>query len=324
MKKVFLIGGAGFIGSNIAKLLVKDGWEVIIYDLFLSFIDPFVSDYDNVLKERFKDIKDKIVFERGDIRFQRQISSALQKHQPDVVVHLAATASAKESSLFPEEAASINSDGLINVLESLKFLDNIKRFVFTSSSFVYGNFQYSPADEVHPQNPIDIYGASKLAGEGLTKAYCAESDIPYTIIRPTAVYGFGDINRRVSQIFIENAFKRRPIVLHGGGVSRVDFTYVEDTAAGFLLAFSEPAGENEVFNIARGEGREIREYAAEVKKIFPDLDIRVEPSDLTRPERGSLDISKAKKLLGFTPRISLEEGIKRYVEDYRNFYENRL
>lgn len=320
MKKVFLIGGAGFIGSRLSKFLVDAGYEVVIYDAFVSFINPFISDYQDMLRWRFRDHRDKVVMERGDIRYQRHLSRSLEKHQPHIVVHLAATASAKESSLYPEEAAAINSDGLVNALESLRVLEHPERFVFTSSSFIYGNFQYAPADENHPQNPFDIYGASKLSGELLTKTYCAELNIPYTIIRPTAVYGFGDINQRVSQIIIENSFHKKPVILHGGGVSKIDFTYVDDTAQGFFLALTKQEGENETFNIARGEGRAIREYAEIVKQYFPDAELKYEEADMARPERGALDIAKARAKLGFAPKYSLEDGIKKYIEDFKAFY----
>ncbi len=320
MKKVFLTGGAGFIGANLSKILVEHGYQPIIYDAFLCFVDALSSQHEEMLKYRFRDIKDKVIIERGDIRYQRHLSQTLQKHQPEVVVHLAATASAKESSLYPEEAASINSDGLINVLESLRGLDSLKRFVFTSSSFSYGNFQYAPADENHPQNPFDVYGVSKLSGELMTKTYCADYGVPYTIIRPTAVYGFGDINKRVSQLIIENAYYKKPIILHGGGLSQIDFTCVDDTAMGFFLALSKREGENEIFNIARGEGRAVKDFAEIVKGYFPNAELRYEPADMARPERGALAINKANKLLGYSPKFSLELGIKKYIEDFKKYY----
>ncbi len=317
MKKVFLIGGGGFIGSHLARVLVAQGYAVVIYDAFISFIDPFTSHYQIMLDARFRGLRDKVVIERGDIRYQRHLSDVLMRHQPDIVVHLAATASAKESLLYPEESASINADGLMNVLESLRVLEHPERFVFTSSSFVYGNFQYEPADENHPVNPFDIYGVSKLSGEMATKTWCGRLGIPFTIIRPTAVYGFGDINKRISQIIIENAFNKKPVILHGGGESKIDFTYVDDTAMGFFLALSQKAGEGETFNIARGEGRKVKEFAAIVKGYFPDMVVEVQPADMTRPERGALGIKKARTMLGYEPRYAIEDGIRTYVEEYR-------
>jgi len=317
MKKFFLIGGAGLIGSYIARQLLSMGHEVVIYDAFLNFLDPFTSHSEFYLKARFKDIKNKVIIERGDIRNLRHLSQVLRKHKPDIIIHLAAVAGSKESALYPEEAASINSDGLLNTLESLRVLDTLERFIFTSSSFVYGNFQYEPADENHPTNPIDVYGGSKLSGEMMTKKYCQELDIPFSVVRPTAVYGFGDINKRVSQIIIERAFAKQSIILHGGGQTKIDFTYVEDVAAGFILVALKKEGANETFNIARGQGRKVADFADIVKKYFPDLQIVSEPDDIVRPERGSLCIDKARKLLGFEPKFSLEEGIPRYINDIK-------
>lgn len=317
MEKFFLTGGAGFIGSYIARQLLKMGHQVVIYDAFLNFLDPFTSNAEFYLKARLGDIVDRLIMERGDIRNLRHISQIIRKHQPDIVIHLAAISSAKESALYPEEAASVNSDGLLNTLESLRALDNLKRFIFTSSSFVYGNFQYTPADENHPTNPIDVYGGSKLSGEFMTKTYCQELGVPYSIIRPTAVYGFGDVNKRISQIIIESAFAKKPVILHGGGATKIDFTQVEDTATGFILAALKKEGTNETFNIARGEGRSVSDFANIVKRHFPDLQIVSQPDDIARPERGSLDIAKARKLLGFEPKFSLEEGIAKYIQDIK-------
>lgn len=316
-KKFFLIGGAGFIGSYISRLLLNMGHQVVIYDAFFNLLNPFTSNYDFYLKARLGDIIDKLIIERGNIRNQRHLSQIIRKHQPDIIIHLAAIPSAKESALYPEEAASVNSDGLLNTLESLRAADNLERFVFTSSSFVYGNFQYEPADENHPTNPIDVYGGSKLAGEFMTKTHCKELGIPYSIVRPTAVYGFGDINKRVSQVIIENAFAKRPVILHGGGETKIDFTYIEDTATGFVLVALKKESIDETFNIARGEGRRVADFAAIVKRHFPDLQIISQPADMARPERGSLDITKAKTLLGFEPKFSLEEGIAKYIQDLK-------
>ncbi len=314
MAKVFITGGAGFIGYFISKELLSKGHEVIIYDAFMNYISPLESHYPYYLQLRLKDLEGKARIIRGDIRHRGFLVNSLKETNPDIVIHLAAIPIASVSNLFSEDTTQINLNGTITVLESLRVIDSVKRFVYASSSFVYGNFQRDPADENHPTNPIDLYGGTKLSGEILTTVFGKRFGIEYTIIRPSAVYGPTDCNRRVSQIFVENALKKQPLVLDNGGKGRVDFTYVEDTSQGFVLAaFSEKA-KNEIFNITRGEGRSAIEYAEIVKKHIPETEVIVKSSDEVRPERGALDTAKARKLLEYNPKFSIEKGIPRYIE----------
>lgn len=312
--KVFLIGGAGFIGSYVSRLLLADGHEPIIFDSFLNYVDPFTNNYQNVLNMRFDGIKDKVKMIRGDIRYKGHLLKSLRQNKPEIVVHLAALPIATKSNEFPEDASAINLMGTANVLESMRELKDIERIIFTSSSFTYGNFQYEPADEKHPSNPIDIYGGTKLCGEVLTKVYAESFGVDYTIIRPSAVYGPGDVNKRVVQAFIEKALRGEALTLFEGGEGKIDFTYVSDAAKGFVLAINSKKAKNETFNITAGKAREIKELVGIIKQNIGNVEVEMKPSDTKRPTRGSLDISKAKKLLGFNPTIQLEEGIKKYLQ----------
>jgi UDP-glucose 4-epimerase len=234
--------------------------------------------------------------------------------EPDAVIHLAALPSAKESTMYPTEALQTNVDGTLSVLEGVKASGSVKRFIFTSSSFVYGHFQRPVADEEHPAQPIDVYGGTKLTGEILTKSYASAHGFEYVIVRPSAVYGFGDANRRVTQILIENAMTGKPLVLHGGGHSKIDFTHATDAADGFLRCLEAPAAANQTFNITRGNARSVREFALEVQKHFPKAKLEERPSDTARPERGTLSIEKARKLLGYDPKVDIEQGVAEYVK----------
>lgn len=317
MKRVFITGGAGFIGSYVSRELVRNGHEVIIYDAFLNFCSPFESDYQFLLKKRFEGLLDKVTIVRGDTRVQNRIIHNLIKYKPDIIVHLAALSDAKQCRMFPEEANSINVDGTLKVLEAMRHVDSVKRFLFTSSSFVYGHFRYRPADEKHPLVPIDVYGGTKLTGETLTQAYCREFGIAYTIIRPSAVYGFGDPNWRVSHLLVRDALTGRLLTLDGGGTALLDFSYIKDVARGFYLAIDSEKAANEVFNITCGEGRTVKEFAEIVKRYVPEAELVVSPPDESRPKRGALDIAKARKVLGYEPKYRIEDGIREYIEDYR-------
>ena len=320
MVKFLITGGAGLIGSQIARELTENKHEVILYDSFINYKSPLETRYQLYLEKRFEGIRDKVVFERGDTRDKDHTRRVLMKHKPEIIIHLAALPLADLSDTHTEEATSTILQATINILEVLRETDFVKRFIYTSSSMVYGDFQYAPADENHPKNPKDIYGGMKLAGEIITESFCRRYKIPFTIIRPSAVYGPTDVNRRVSQIFIENAMKGKELILHDGGEAKLDFTYVKDIAHGFVLAALSNEAVNEIFNITTGKARSLKEFAEILKQHFPDLKIKEEPQKdgFIRPKRGTLAISKAKDLLGYEPQYNIEKGIKEYIEFLKN------
>jgi nucleoside-diphosphate-sugar epimerase len=176
---------------------------------------------------------------------------------------------------------------------------------------VYGDFKTNKVNEESPVNPKEAYGTMKLAGEIVTKGIGKLNNIPYTIIRPSAVYGPTDMNRRVSQIFIENAFTNKEIEIEGKN-EKLDFTFIEDLAEGCVLAGTKKQGMDQVFNITYGKGQTLYSYVLNLKKLFPNLNYKIKPRDKTKPSRGTLSINKAKKLLGFKPEYNLKKGIKKY------------
>lgn len=319
-KTVLISGGAGFVGSHLCNLLVKNGHRAIIYDAFVQYISPFESSYQKHIEFRFKNIKDKVVFVRGDTRDKNDVRKAILKYKPEVVIHLAALPIADLSFTHTEETIGSIIMGTTNFLDAVSEVDFVERFLYTSSSMVYGDFVTVPASEDQRKAPKDIYGGTKLAGEILTETYSRRFGLKYTIIRPSAVYGPTDVNRRVCQIFIEKALKGEKLTVHGGASNMLDFSYVEDTAMGFYLAAFSEKGENQVFNITRGEGRSLFELVDIIRSYFPTLEVETIPMPLHRPKRGALSIEKARDLLGYNPLYSLEEGVKKYIEFYQAFH----
>ena len=181
---------------------------------------------------------------------------------------------------------------------------------------VYGDFEYDPADEKHPTRPREIYGTMKLAGEIATRGLAQYFGIPATIVRPSAVYGPTDMNRRVTQIFLENAILGRKLVVHGED-EKLDFTFVADAAKGFVLAATKTEGAEQTFNITSGHAHTLVQYAEALKEHFPDLRVEIAARDTGRPKRGTLDIGKARDLLGYTPDHSLASGVEQYVRFVR-------
>jgi nucleoside-diphosphate-sugar epimerase len=183
---------------------------------------------------------------------------------------------------------------------------------------VYGNFDGEAVKEDRHCEPLGIYGALKYGGEKLVIAYNQVFGIPYTIIRPSALYGERCVSRRVGQAFIENAVRGLPLSVNGDGSDGLDFTYIGDVIQGVLLAIANPNAYNNVFNITFGDARSLNQMIEIVKGNFPDVVVNYQPRDTLMPERGTLSIDKAKKLLGYEPKWPLETGFLRYIEWYRN------
>jgi nucleoside-diphosphate-sugar epimerase len=230
---------------------------------------------------------------------------------------LAALPLAKLSNLNTEEAREGTVDSTGNILEIIGQLTKAtdyrpRRFIYASSSMVYGDFASDVATEEHPTRPKEIYGTMKLAGEVVTQGLGQYFDIPFTIIRPSAVYGPTDMNRRVSQVFLEKALTGKKLNIEGADEA-LDFTYVKDVAHGFVLAATNDHAVGELFNITYGKAKTLLDFVVCLKKHFPDLRYRITERDDFRPKRGTLSIDKAKRLIGYEPRYSLQDGIDEYV-----------
>ncbi len=314
MSRVLITGGVGFIGTQVARELLSEGHDVVLLDSYAQYISPFECHYKQAITDRLEGIREKLVIERCDARDKLDLIRSIQKYSPQRIIHLAALPLADLSNRYPDETVSTVVGTTVNILDIVKDLPGFERFVYVSSSMIYGDFHYLPADEEHSKNPKDVYGGTKLAAEVLTRSYGNRFSIPYTIVRPSAVYGPTDVNQRVSQKFLMSAFKGEPLVLHNGGEDKLDFTYITDIAHGICLATFEPKAESETFNITRGQGRSLREYADILKSYFPLLTVEELEVQNFRPKRGALDISKAQKILGYEPQVSLEDGIRKYVE----------
>ena len=318
MKKVLIIGGLGFIGYHLSRELLQAGHKITLYDTFTSYHTSEKSVYLPYLNIRLADLNDRAEIIKGDVRDTNHLINTIREQKIEILINLAAVPLAIASNQMTHEAIEVNLNGIVSILNAIRATDSVERFVYTSSSFVYGNFLKVPVAEDHPTEPMDVYGGTKLAGEVLTKSFGKKFGIEYTIIRPSAAYGPTDSNRRVTQIFLENALSGKPLILHDEGMGKVDFTYIKDLATGFALAATSPNAKNETFNITRGEGRTMRELSDILKKLMPTVTMIERPSEEVRPKRGALEISKAKKLLGYAPQYSLEKG----MEEYLNYVKN--
>ena len=195
------------------------------------------------------------------------------------------------------------------------------RFIYFSSSMVYGNFSSQSVDENTQCNPIGIYGTLKYSGELIIKSYNRVFDLPYTIIRPSALYGNRCVSRRVGQIFIENAIQGLDINIQGDGSSRLDFTYIDDLTNGVILVIENSNAINETFNITYGKAKSVEEMLIILQQNFDKINVNYIDKDRLVPERGTLSIDKAKDLLGYKPNYSLEVGYPKYINWYKKFWD---
>jgi len=321
MKTYFITGGEGFIGFHICQHLLDrdEDVEIVTYDAQKHYVPLDDSFWPTYQQYRMKTLGDRVTRIRGDTTDRGLLKEKLAEHEPDVILHLAALPIANVSNKYPAEARTNILDGTITLMDVLRETDfEFDRVVYTSSSMVYGDFETEddgtiiPASETTDCAPVGLYGGMKLSGEHITRSYARRFDLPYTIIRPSAVYGPTDCNRRVTEIFLTNALEGKRLRLDNGGYHKLDFTYVKDLAEGFVLAAEHDNGLDETFNMTRGEGRSIRELANVVADLVPGTEMYEEEKTVYRPNRGALDVSKARELLGYEPSFSLEEGFEEY------------
>lgn len=329
-RKIVLIGGAGFIGHHLALELKRQGAEVSVIDglqvnnllsLHCESCTNAERDlYLAILNERIELLRNAgIPLFVEDARDYLRLGMLLGKLKPDAVVLLAAVAHASRSNKDPFHTFDHSFRTLENSLDASK--GRVQHFIYFSSSMVYGNFETETVDENSPCNPLGIYGALKFGGEKLVIAYQQVFQMPYTIIRPSALYGERCISRRVGQVFIENALRRQDLVLKGDGKEKLDFTYIGDLVQGVCLCLANSASHNQVFNLTAGQGRSLNDMAEIVRARYPSIQVRHIERDGLVPERGTLNVGKAGKLVGYQPAWPLEKGMARYMDWYEGMFQ---
>lgn len=329
-KRVVLVGGAGFIGTHLAVAFARAGAAVTVIDnLMVNNLLLFAAGWKEYpqrdLYMRFLNMRlDKfraagIQLYTMDARQYHPLSHILSIIKPQIIIHLAAVAHAGKSNKDPYSTFDHSLHTLENTLDYARG-NSVEQFVFFSSSMGYGDFQKEEVGEDEPLNPKGIYGSLKVAGELLVKAYNQICELPYTIVRPSALYGPLCVSRRVVQVFIEQVLSGNSLVIQGDGSDKLDFTYIDDLVQGILLVLSSPVALCQTFNLTFGQARSIEDLAKIICRHFPHAIISSsgEKRDSLMPERGTLSITKARSLLGYEPQYPLERGVDKLVEWYKN------
>jgi nucleoside-diphosphate-sugar epimerase len=328
-RRVALIGGAGFIGHNLALRLRKLEADVHVVDslqvnnlgAFSSVVgDPNKALYLHLINARMQLLNEHAVpLHVVDARDYHALSRTLSEIRPEIVVQLAAIAHANRSNKDPFSTFDHSLRTLENALDfSRGEGTGVSRFVYFSSSMVYGNFNDYAVTEDSRCEPMGIYGALKYGGERLIVAYNQVFNLPYTIVRPSALYGERCVSRRVGQAFIENALRGLPLTVNGDGSDELDFTYINDLVQGLILCIAHPAAQNQIFNLTYGGARSLNQMIEIMRREFPGVEVKYNPRDALMPERGTLCIDKARRLLGYEPQFPLEKGFVDYIAWYKD------
>ena len=307
--KVLITGGAGFIGSHLAEIMLqrKIADEVVILDNFSS------GKKDNII--HFGEDNLKII--KGDILDFDAVRKSMQGI--DVVFHEAAVVGVVRAYKDPLKTHNVNIQGTLNALEAAR-INDVRRFVFASSSEIYGQTNLIPTKETHELKPISPYGVSKLTGEVYCRAYLRTYGLKTSIIRYFNVYGSRQDKMAHSWVvpnFALRVFKKKPPLIHGDGKQTRDFTYVTDAVNGTILVAKHRRAIGEVFNLGTGRETSIEKLALKFIKIAGEKlnPIHIKARELEISRRCA-DITKAKKILGYRPKVTLEDGIRRVLKYY--------
>jgi dTDP-glucose 4,6-dehydratase len=299
---VLVTGGAGFIGSEVTRQLVRSGARVTVLDNFASGKKAYL-----------RGLQVDVV--KADICDRKAVSRSMQDQE--IVYHLAALPFIPDSYLNPQEFFRVNVEGTLNLLWKAIHSETVKRFVYISSSEVYGTAQKVPMDESHPTQPHSTYAVSKLAADRAVFTLHKEQGFPVVVLRPFNSYG-----PRITQPYIIpeitiQLLEGRGCIRLGNTKSSRDFTFVADTARAILLASFSDRAIGEVINIGSGTETSIRDLARLIARItktrfvFQQDESRIRPYDV---DRLVCDNSKAKSLLGWKPEVQLESGLRETTE----------
>ena len=313
--KILVTGGKGFIGSKIVEMLSQDGHQVTVVDNEDTYGIMSQQELHALYEWRMRNwVTKNVQFIPGDI-LNRLVCLKAFSYNPDIVIHLAT---------YPR-AKIVDNDPIMGVPKVINTTTNllwhaekfgVRKFVYVSSSMVYGDFADGTKEDAKTK-PKNIYGEAKLAGERLVKLFSKRDGLNYNIVRPSGVYGPGDMPDRVVSKFFENAMQNKAITLHNGQ-NKVDFTYRQDAARGIIMAALSSVA-NVSFNITAGNATSLRTLAEKIISLTgSDSDIEDIGNHKLYPMRGTLDISRAKDLIGYEPEFTLEQGLQSYYDWLQN------
>ena len=328
-RSVIIVGGAGFIGHQLAIRLKTLGCGVTIIDSLMvnnyyHYLEnrqvPNAELYLGFTQQRLDLLKQhQIPVVEVDARDYHRLCQVINEVPGDALIHLAAVAHANKSNKDPYSTFDHSLRTLENTLDISRSTNNdISHFIYFSSSMVYGDFAEDPVTEDAVCDPIGIYGTLKYCGERMVRAYSQVFELPHTIVRPSALYGERCVSRRVGQLFIEHALSGQDVVINGDGLDRLDFTYIGDVVNGVVKMLESEKSRNQIFNLTYGQGRSLLDAVDILRRECPGLAVKHEPKRELPPRRGTLSVEKARQTIGYEPEYPLERGFVRYFQWYES------
>lgn len=317
MNTYLVTGGAGFVGSTLSERLLKEGNKVVVIDNFCNFYDERIKE--NNIKELLKN--DNFKLYRKDIRDREALKEIFDVNRINIVMHLAAMAGVRPSIENPILYQEVNCMGTQNILEEMR-AHNVKNLVMASSSSVYGNCKEVPfREDMVVDYAISPYAATKKANEVMTHVYHKLFDMNVIMLRFFTVYGPKQRPDLAINKFTRLMLNNEEIPMFGDGNTSRDYTYIDDIVDGIVKSCNyvlENKDVYEILNIGNSSPvslREMIETIAKVLEVKPKIkQLSMQPGDV---DRTYADITKAKSLIGYEPKVSFEEGIRKFVEWYR-------
>jgi len=319
--KILVTGSEGFIGSHLTELLVEKGFEV---KAFVRY--NFENDWGWLEESKYKN---DIEIYTGDVRDFDSVYDAMK--DVDVVFHLAALIGIPYSYISPLAYIKTNTEGTYNILESGRKL-NLKRIIITSTSEIYGTAQYVPIDEKHPYNPQSPYAASKASADHLALSYYRSFGTPVTIIRPFNTYGPRQSARAVIPTIISQILAGKKQIKLGNLSPTRDLNYVKDIANGFITVGLHENTIGDVYNLGSGQEISIKDLAEKIIELTGKEVEIIGDTQRIRPEKSEVErllsnAEKAKKVTGWEPKYTLEEGLKEtidWIKDNLQYYKTDI
>ena len=310
---LIVTGGAGFIGSNLCEELLNEGHKVMCIDNFNEFYDPAIKrrNIEKLKSEKFK------LYE-GDILDKPFLANVFSENPVDIVIHLAAMAGVRPSIENPYLYYNVNVIGTLNILEVMKEW-NVKNLIFASSSSLYGNNKKIPFSEIdNVDYPISPYAASKKAGELLCHTYAHLYKFNITCLRFFTVYGPKQRPDLAIYKFTKALFNNEPIIIYGNGSTRRDYTNVNDIIHGIINALIKLEGYN-VYNLGESNTITLTELVNLLEEYTGNkAKIKYLPMQAGDVNQTYADISRAQKNLSYSPKVSIESGLKDFVNWYKS------
>ena len=307
--KILVTGGAGFIGSHLVEKLLATGHEVAVLDDFNDFYDPQIK------RGNIAAVADKITVHQADLRDAAAVNTVFHAEKFDMVVHLAARAGVRPSISQPQLYYNANVNGTLHLLEAAR-MAGIERFIFASSSSVYGLARTVPfSEDLHLTQTVSPYAATKMAGEFLCSTYSHLYRMRIVVLRFFTVYGPRQRPDLAIHQFTRRIWNGQPIDQFGDGTTRRDYTYIDDIIQGVMASLGYEGPLFDIFNLGENETIQLKDLIVAIEETLGRRatinQLPEQPGDVPLT---CADISKARRLLGYQPTTPLRLGLPRFVE----------